>query len=373
MPRLVTFLLSLLLAGCACSAERAETGAPVAPADAASSGFAEDTIMRAVAPEAAALMADPGFRSLSGVVVYRGRVQTFHFGQLPSGQKPDDRTLYEIGSITKTFTGLLLARAVRDRKVELDTPVSSYLPDVDLSHLVRNGKAVTLRHLATHMSGLPTLLACDDREESIPARTACLAAHDDRDFLARLAEVDLRSDPGDTYLYSNAGGRLIGLVLERVYGTSYPELLQRFVFADAGEEDTYCRVPPKDRARLAMRNDTNLACDGAGGLVSSTADMGRYLAVYLSENADLAAQATTPLLQLGQWGRAYLWNTYRPDTEGMLYHGGGSFNTSSWVSIYPRERIGIFLVTPNVADGGVQAKLNDSANAIVTRLRGNAQ
>lgn len=199
----------------ACSAEPAEGWAPAggdvpAPRDA--------VIQKAVASEVTELMADLRIRAVSVAVVQAGQVHTFHYGWLPSGDAPDDRTLYEIGSLTKTFTGLLLAKAVRENRVDLDAPVSRYLPDVDASRLVRNGKAVTLRHLSTHMSGLPTLLACED-QDAPDARRTCLAAHDDHDFLARLARVKLRSDPGDAYLYSNAGGRLIGLVLERVYGT----------------------------------------------------------------------------------------------------------------------------------------------------------
>lgn len=116
------------------------------------------------------------------------------------------------------------------------------------------------------------------------------------------------------------------------------------------------------------QDNIGLTCDGAGGLVASAPGMGRYLAVYLDGTDDLTVQATPPLLQQGQWGRAYLWNTYRPDTEGMLYHGGGTFNTSSWVSIYPREGLGVFLVTPDATDD-VQEALNESANAIVARLR----
>ena len=166
-------------------------------------------ILAAAAAEVTPLMADGRYQSVSGAVVYQGRVHTFHYGRSPSGRAPDDQTLYEIGSLTKTFTGLLLAQAVRDGKIALDAPAALYLPQVDPSRLTRNGKPVTVRHLATHMSGLPMLLACEDQPAD-PARIACLAAHDDRDFLRRLNAVELRSDPGETYLYSNAGARLIG-------------------------------------------------------------------------------------------------------------------------------------------------------------------
>lgn len=329
--------------------------------------LSEAAIMRAVTPEVTLLMADSRYRSVSGAVVYAGRVHTFHYGQLPSGSVPDDRTLYEIGSLTKTFTGLLLAKAVREGKVGLDVPVARYLPEIEPSRLGRNGKSVTLRQLATHMSGLPMLLACED-QEAPGARLACLATHDDHDFMARLARVELLSDPGETYLYSNAGARLVGLIMERVYGAPYPDLVHRLLRSRDGDIDIECGSAIEDTAHLAVRENVAESCDGAGGFVASAMDLGRYLALYLGGADLVAAQATAPLFQDGEFGRAYFWNTYRSATEGQLYHGGGTFNTSSWVSIYPRQGLGVFLVTPNVVEGA-QGALNERANAIADRIR----
>lgn len=96
--------------------------------------------------------------------------------------------------------------------------------------------------------------------------------------------------------------------------------------------------------------------------------MVRYLMLYLADPDAAAIEATTPLFQQDQFRRAYLWNTFRPETEGQLYHGAGTFNTPSWISLYPREGVGVFLVTPNV-DEGVQGLLNERANAIAERVR----
>ena len=89
----------------------------------------------------------------------------------------------------------------------------------------------------------------------------------------------------------------------------------------------------------------------------------------IGRDSDAAAtQATTSLFQQDHFGRAYMWNTFRPETEGQLYHGGGTFNTSSWISLYPRDGVGVFLVTPNV-DERVQGLLNERANAIAEHVR----
>ena len=67
-------------------------------------------------------------------------------------------------------------------------------------------------------------------------------------------------------------------------------------------------------------------------------------------------------------GRAYIWNTFRLASEGQYYHGGGTFGTSAWISIYPRERLGIFLVTPYVSETA-QEQLNITASTIIEKYR----
>ncbi len=343
---------------------------PVAPLDPSRAA-----VEQAVDAPVRALMADPGYRSLTVAVFIDGRLDTFHFGSLPSGRRPDDLTRYGIGSITKTYTGLLLAQAVRDGKVRLDDPVSDYLPDVPPEVFRHDGAVVTLRHLATHLSGLPVNLTCADPGLSPPAMEACMAAHDRADFFARLRTVRLEHTPGTEYVYSGAGSRLLGYVLESVYGDSYFDLLRRFVFSRTGETRTRCWISAADVATLAVPAPAEPEADGSActaerGLMTTTIDFGKYMALYLAGDDALAEAAGTPLVQSGDFGRAYQWNTYRPETEGQLYHGGGTGNTSAWVSLYPREGLGVFLVTPYVArDVDVQAQLNEAANAIVRGLR----
>lgn len=360
---LAVALLGALLVSPACAG-------PVAAPDASRAA-----VERAVEAPVKALMADPGYRSLTVAVYVDGRLETFHYGRLASGARPDDATRYGIGSITKTYTGLLLAQAVRDGKIRLDDPVSDYLPDVPPEVFRRDGAVVTIRHLATHLSGLPVNLTCADPGLSPQAMDDCLSAHDRADFFARLRTLRLEHAPGAEYVYSGAGSRLLGYVLEGVYGDSYFNLLRRFVFSRTGETQTRCWVAAQDVATLAVPAPADPDADGSSctaerGLMTTTTDFGKYMALYLTGDDALARAAGAPLVQSNDWGRAYQWNTYRPETEGQLYHGGGTADTSAWVSLYPREGLGVFLVTPHVtANGDVQARLNEAANAIVASLR----
>lgn len=78
-----------------------------------------------------------------------------HFGQFPNGTKPGHETIFEIASITKTYTGLLLAKAVTDKKVKLDDDIRTYFGPDSYQNLQYLNQPITLRHLATHKSALP--------------------------------------------------------------------------------------------------------------------------------------------------------------------------------------------------------------------------
>tara|TARA_Y100001968_G_scaffold327093_1_gene371456 strand:+ start:1292 stop:1591 length:300 start_codon:yes stop_codon:yes gene_type:complete len=97
--------------------------------------------------------------------------------------------------------------------------------------------------------------------------------------------------------------------------------------------------------------------------------MGRYLSYYLNSDNEIAEKALTLLAgDEDGLGRAYIWNTFRLDSEGQYYHGGGTFGTSAWISIYPKEGLGIFLVTPYSSETA-QEQLNITANTIIEKYR----
>ncbi len=89
----------------------------------------------------------------------------------------------------------------------------------------------------------------------------------------------------------------------------------------------------------------------------------------MQEDNKLAERALTLLAgERDGLGRAFIWNTFQLDTEGQYYHGGGTFGTSSWVSLYKRKKLAVFLVTPYVS-ASMQEELNDVSNRIIKRSR----
>jgi CubicO group peptidase (beta-lactamase class C family) len=143
----------------------------------------------------------------------------------------DGDTVYEIGSITKVFTSLLLADMVERGEVAVDDPVAKYLPGVKVPE--RNGKRITLHDLSTHRSALPRMPA------NFPAKNPTNPYVDYPvvrlyEFLSSHA---LRRDIGAEYEYSNLGAGLLGHALARRAGMSYESVLRERVARRAGNHE----------------------------------------------------------------------------------------------------------------------------------------
>ncbi len=217
---------------------------------------------------------------------------------------PDGRTLFAIGSVTKTFTGLLLAEAVRRGEVKLDDPVNAHLP-ADLRVPAKGDKPVTLLHLATHRSGLPVqpqtpiLMEAND-----PPNAYADFSHEK---LARsLFTLKPANIPGEKHLYSNLGAGLLGHALVRAAkAPTYDHLLKERVGQPLGMSDTAEALTGEQRARRADGfTDAGepgphwdfaslVAC---GGLFSTADDLLKYAAASTGGGplAEPFAQATAP-------------------------------------------------------------------------------
>ena len=161
-------------------------------------------------------------------------------------------TLFEIGSLTKVFTALLLADMVDRRELQFDDPVDRYLPS-GIRTPQRSGRAITLADLATHTSGLPLF----------PPITG-----NPLDALARYTASDLRSwltgftlsrDPGAQWEYSNVGYCLLGLALANKAGTTYDALLNRRIIDPLRLKDTTLHPTGEATRRMAVGHDPRLA------------------------------------------------------------------------------------------------------------------
>jgi D-alanyl-D-alanine-carboxypeptidase/D-alanyl-D-alanine-endopeptidase len=205
----------------------------------------------------------------------------------------DDRpvtseTVFEIGSITKVFTALLLAEMARRGEVALDDPVSRHLPGN--FHLpVLDGRQITLADLATHTSGLPRFPPFPGVPLS-PSWLAAMARFSVEDFKAWLAAFHPQRQARAGWEYSNAGYALLGMALAYRSGQPYETLLQARVIDHVGLQETTFHPTAAMQSRLAESHDSALKPTvpldlgifvAAGGLRSTPRDLSRFAAAIL--------------------------------------------------------------------------------------------
>ena len=281
--------------------------------------------------------------------------------RLPDGPAPNGTTLWEIGSITKVFTGLLLAIAVVRREVTLDTPVRELLP-TGTTVPSRDGREITVEHLTTHRSGLPRSPVGFRTE----VRTVLLGRGNpyseitDERLLELVARTELRRTPGTGRIaYSNVGGGLLGLALVyRAGASSYVELVRQRICEPLAmaqttvlEEADVGQLATGYTARRPVEHWTLTGLAGAGALVSSATDMLRFLTAQLKPESSALGEA----IKLGQTerygGRRFgigLGWIRMPGRSGMtLWHNGGTGGFRSFAGIVPERGVGVVMLANN--------------------------
>lgn len=198
---------------------------------------------------------------------------------LDDARAVDEHTVFEIGSVTKLFTNVLLAEQVVAGKIDLDAPIAQYLPAGTVVP-ERAGKAITAFDLATHSSGLPPGLAAADIANPY-------AGYGADELFTFLAEYQLPRDIGTQFEYSNVGVALLVQAIEHVTGSDYASLLEERIFSPLGMTETALTTTPELAERLATGHDAARnpvggwdfeAFAGAGALRSTTADLSKFIA-----------------------------------------------------------------------------------------------
>lgn len=215
-----------------------------------------------------------------------------HWGmQDANGETPvDEHTIFEIGSLTKIFTNLLLAQMVIDGSMDLDKPVADYLPEGTVVPAFE-GKAISLFDLATHSSGLPSIPP--DLAQADPANP--YRDYGSEAFLAFLSTYDLTRAPGTEFEYSNLGTSLLGMAISHVGGKPYADLVSERILVPLGMTETAIEV--EDVFAFAGGHDAEGSPVShwdldvfapAGAYRSTAADMARFAAA-------ASGQVSTPL------------------------------------------------------------------------------
>jgi len=303
-----------------------------------------------------------------GVVDSSG-ARYFAYGRtaVGGGAPADQRTVYEIGSITKVFTALVLADMAVRGEVALDDPVQRYLPD-SVRVPGTDSQPITLRLLSAQRSGLPRMPAnFAPRDSADP-----YADYDAARLYAFLNGYTLTRAPGAAYEYSNLGVGLLGFALARRAGTSYEEMVRRRILGPLGMTGTMIALTDSARARLAQGStDTGPAAGwnldalaGAGALRSSAEDMTTFLAAAMGLRRtplDAAFRLVAePQFDAGPSGVMRIglgWHILQAaGGVQIVWHNGGTGGYHSWAGYDPARRVGVAVLAnspENIDDIGL--------------------
>jgi CubicO group peptidase (beta-lactamase class C family) len=298
---------------------------------------------------------------LSAAVYYKGHNHYYNYGETANGNHklPNLHTLYEIGSITKTFTATLLAKAVTDGLVTLNTPITQFLPDSVLNPAL---KLMTLKQLSNHTSGLPRM------PTNIDATVTDLAQpyenYDEAHLFSFLKNFKSARGAGISYEYSNLAAGLLGVILEKIYHKPYEELVKQYITQPLLLNETTITLSPTDLKHLAQGYDLSNnpapvwkqnSTKAAGAIKSSAFDMLQYgkkqfqlLNNPLAKALQLTHQTTfddgTNKVGLG-------WHYLYDDKDPVLQHTGGTGGYRTAICINLKRDMVLVVLTNNATTG----------------------
>lgn len=298
--------------------------------------------------------AAPGMPGASVLVTKNGEVvvnRSYGLAVVETAVPATSETNYRLASLSKQFTATAIALLVRDGLLRYDTPVRTYLPSVP-----EYTRAVTVRHLLTHTSGIP------DYEDFVPRGQTVQVK--DGDVPALLRQTDsMYFAPGSAYRYSNSGYALLALIVEKLSGRRYAAFLHERIFAPLGmrgtvaHEEGISTVPNRAfgyslRSGVVVRTDqsSTSAVLGDGGIYSSLRDLitwDRALdAGTLLTRAELERVWTPERLADGTTTRyGFGWFTERENGSLRLSHHGETSGFTNFILKYPDRRLTVIVLT----------------------------
>ena len=312
---------------------------------------------------------------LSIGILVNGKTYYYGYGETAkgNGQLPNEHSIYEIGSISKTFTATLLADAVEKGKVKLDDPVSKYFPD-SIPALDYQGAPVTLKTLSNHSSGIPRMPNnFHSSDNNNPYKD-----YSDQDLYSFYKTFKLDRKPGAQYEYSNLAAATLGVILEKVYNKTYQDLIVEIICDPLGMHETREFIPKNDSVRFVKGYNVEgkynspwdfKAMAPAGSIRSTASDMLLYANAQLGKgpaalekDIQLTHQKT---FSNGAVNTALGWHYIKPGKDEVLFHNGETGGYRTYLAINLEKKFAV-VVLSNTA-----ISIDEMSNAMMRWLEEN--
>lgn len=296
-------------------------------------------------------------------IIENNKVHYYSYGEVEKGSKrlPDpQKTIFEIGSVTKTFTSLLLANEVIKRNINLNDPINKYLPSY-IHNLNFNGSAITLENLANHTSGFPRLPANIFLGNVNPADPY---KHYNKDSLFHfLVTYQPSVTPGSKFSYSNFAAGLLGCILSRKTNQSFEKNIVEQICLPLKMENTRIELGKNDSPRFAKcyneKGELTAPWDmgalqGSGAIRSTLNDMVRYTQAQLGQlhsSLDRAILLTHQItFQSDENTMGLGWRIEKQKNNIYWHHSGGTGGFRSFVGFDKKRLLGIVILSNTAAD-----------------------
>ncbi len=257
----------------------------------------------------------------------------------------DENSLFEIASITKVFTGLLLQKFCEESLVQLSDPIQMHLPK-EVRAPTWQGRQITLEHLATHTSGLPRMPTnFAPKDPKNPYND-----YDSQKLYSFLSSYKLTRPPGAAYEYSNLGYGLLAMILRHKTGKLYDELIKERIAGPLGMQSTAVALSAEQKQKLsppfnaALKPTSNWdfkALAGCGSIKSTAADMLRFANANLDPTNPFfkSLSETHKVRQLSQMGLGWHHN------EESVWHNGETGGYHSYLGISTQNQKAVIVLT----------------------------
>jgi CubicO group peptidase (beta-lactamase class C family) len=320
-------------------------------------------------------------------VVNADGITYFSYGvkSLKTKELVDENSIFELGSISKTFTGILLADMVVKGEIDLDEPLQNLLPE-GITAPTKDGKSIKLFHLSDHTSGLPRLP--NNMNPSNPANP--YADYTEKEMYDFLNSYELTRSIGSEFEYSNYAVGLLGNVLAAKRNMTYEELMLEIIAQPLGMKNTAIVFTPKMRENLAYGHNTGLEVEnwdlptlaGAGAIRSSAVDMIKYISANMGilesdlySPMRLSHQITSDEEIEQKVGLG--WIIDESDSVEYIWHNGATGGYNTFTGFKKDGSLGVIVLTNSesgVTDIGMHIldpskALSDPKPSIATKVK----
>ncbi len=285
----------------------------------------------------------------------------------------NERTLYQLGSVSKMFTGHVLAKLIQEKHLTLEDTLAHFFPSEMAFPQSPDGQKVTLKHIATHSSEFPRYPENLERVDPDPIRGYSASA-----LLKGIEQVSINIAIGTRYVYSNFGYGVLGTAMENKMNKDLATLMEEYIFTaynmnqsslvfkeDFGDQ---LAVPYLDVSPLLRTEPWDMGTlSGAGNVFSSVSDMNSFMIALLAQNNVNTIQQTRLFRINDTWHYGlgcFIIDSKKRNTH-IVYHGGDIDGYASALTLYPEYNLGIIILT-NWGEGPVIGKTITAINDEVT-------